>query len=119
MRFGLFGVNFGSCADPDVQRQVVAAAEESGWESVWTGEHVVLPVRDNPVPTPAETPFLDSVASLARIAGFTTRLRLGTGILVPPHHTAVVLARAPASLDRVSGVRVITGSGAGDVGQHV
>src|SRR4029453_19671674 len=64
MRFGLFGVNFGSCADPDVQRRVVTAAEESGWESVWTGEHVALPIRDNPVPPPAETPFLDSLTWL-------------------------------------------------------
>jgi probable F420-dependent oxidoreductase len=115
MRFGLFGVNFGSCADPDVQRRVVTAAEESGWESVWTGEHVALPVRDNPVPTPAETPFLDSVTSLARIAGFTTRLRLGTGILVLPHHNAVLLAKALASLDVVSGGRLIAGFGGGYV----
>ena len=79
MRFGLFGVNFQSCADPEVQRRVALAAEESGFESVWTGEHVALPIRDNPVPTPAETPFLDALVSLGRIAGFTTRLRLGTG----------------------------------------
>ena len=45
MRFGLFGINFGSCADPDVQRRVALAAEEVGFESVWTGEHVALPVE--------------------------------------------------------------------------
>jgi probable F420-dependent oxidoreductase len=115
MRFGLFGINFGSCADSDVQRRAVVAAEESGWESVWTGEHVALPIRDNPVPTPAETPFLDSLVSLARIAGFTTRLRLGTGILVLPHHNPVLLAKALASLDVVSGGRLIAGFGGGYV----
>jgi len=92
MRFGLFGVNFASCADPDLQRAVALAAEESGFESVWTGEHVALPLQDNPVPTPPETPFLDSLVALARIAGFTSRMRLGTGILVLPHHTPVLVA---------------------------
>jgi probable F420-dependent oxidoreductase len=116
MRFGLFGVNFASCADPDVQRRVVLAAEEVGFESVWTGEHVALPVHDNPVPTPAETPFLDSLVSLARIAGFTTRVRLGTGILVLPHHNPLLIAKALASLDVVSGGRVIAGFAGGYVG---
>jgi probable F420-dependent oxidoreductase len=113
MRFGLFGVNFASCADPEVQRRVVLAAEEVGFESVWTGEHVALPIRDNPVPTPAETPFLDSLVSLARIAGFTRRIRLGTGILVLPHHNPVLIAKALASLDVVSGGRLIAGFAGG------
>ncbi len=115
MRFGLFGVNFGSCADPELQRRVALAAEESGWESVWTGEHVALPVRDNPVPIAPETPFLDSLVSLGRIAGFTTRVRLGTGVLVLPHHNPVLLAKALASLDVVSGGRLIAGFGGGYV----
>ena len=115
MRFGLFGINFASCADPEVQRRVALAAEESGFESVWTGEHVALPVHDNPVPTPAETPFLDSITSLARIAGFTSQLRLGTGILVLPHHNPVLLAKALASLDVLSGGRLIAGFGGGYV----
>ena len=115
MRFGLFGVNFQSCADPEVQRRVALAAEESGFESVWTGEHVALPIRDNPVPTPAETPFLDALVSLGRIAGFTTRLRLGTGVLVLPHYNPVLLAKSLASLDVVSGGRLIAGFGGGYV----
>jgi probable F420-dependent oxidoreductase len=115
VRFGLFGVNFGACADPDVQRRVVAAAEEVGFESVWTGEHVVLPVEGNPVPTPPETPFLDSVVALARVAAVTTRLRLGTGILVLPHHNPVLVAKTLASLDVLSGGRVIAGFAAGYV----
>ncbi len=115
MRFGLFGVNFASCADPELQRRVALAAEESGFESVWTGEHVAMPIHDNPVPTPAETPFLDSLVSLARIAGFTTRLRLGTGILVLPHHNPVLLAKALTSLDVLSGGRLIAGFGGGYV----
>jgi probable F420-dependent oxidoreductase len=115
MRFGLFGVNFASCVDPELQRRVAQAAEEVGFESVWTGEHVAMPIRDNPVPTPPETPFLDSLVSLARIAGFTSHLRLGTGILVLPHHNPVLLAKALTSLDVLSGGRLIAGFAGGYV----
>jgi probable F420-dependent oxidoreductase len=115
MRFGLFGINFGPCADPDVQLRIARAAEEVGFESIWTGEHVVMPVRDNPVPIAPETPFLDSVVALTRVATVTTRIRLGTGILVLPHHNPVLLAKALASLDVVSGGRLIAGFAGGYV----
>lgn len=115
MRFGLFGINIGPCAAPAVQARVAAAAEEVGFESVWTGEHVAMPIRDNPVPAPPETPFLDSVVTLAHVAARTQRLRLGTGILVLPHHNPVLLAKALASLDVVSGGRLIAGFAGGYV----
>jgi probable F420-dependent oxidoreductase len=115
MRFGFFGINIGACADPALQRRVALAAEEVGFESIWTGEHVVMPIRDNPVPIPSETPFLDSLVSLARVAALTERVRLGTGILVLPHHNPVLLAKALASLDVVSGGRLIAGFAGGYV----
>jgi probable F420-dependent oxidoreductase len=115
VRFGLFGINVGACADPVLQERVVRAAEEVGFESVWTGEHVVMPLRDNPVPAPPETPFLDSIVTLTRVAALTHRVRLGTGILVLPHHNPVVLAKALASLDVVSGGRLIAGFAGGYV----
>lgn len=115
MRFGLFGINFGACADADLQLRVARAAEEAGFESIWTGEHVAMPVRDNPVPTPPETPFLDSLVTLARVAAVTERLRLGTGILVLPHHNPVLLAKALTSLDVISNGRLIAGFAGGYV----
>lgn len=115
MRFGLFGVNIGPCADPERQARVVRAAEESGFDSVWTGEHVVMPVHDNPVPTPPETPMLDSIVALTRAAALTSRVKLGTGILVLPHHNPLVLAKALASLDVVSGGRLVAGFAGGYV----
>jgi probable F420-dependent oxidoreductase len=113
MRFGLFGINFGSCAGPELQRRIALAAEEVGFESIWTGEHVVMPVRDNPVPIAPETPFLDSIVALTRVATLTSRIRLGTGILILPLHNPVMVAKALASLDVVSGGRLIAGFAAG------
>ncbi len=115
MRFGLFGINFGACADPDVQVRVARAAEESGFESIWTGEHVAMPIRNNPVPTPPETPFLDSLIALTNVAAHTRRVRLGTGILVLPHHNPLLVAKALTSLDVISGGRLIAGFAAGYV----
>jgi probable F420-dependent oxidoreductase len=115
VRLGLFGINFGACADPALQVRVARAAEESGFESIWTGEHVAMPIHDNPVPTPPETPFLDSVVALATVAAHTRHVRLGTGILVLPHHNPVLVAKALASLDVVSGGRLIAGFAAGYV----
>jgi len=115
MRFGLFGINFGACADADRLRRVAAVAEEAGFESLWTGEHVAMPVRDNPVPTPPETPLLDSLVALTAAAAVTRRIRLGTGILVLPHHNPVLVAKALVSLDVVSGGRLIAGFASGYV----
>jgi probable F420-dependent oxidoreductase len=115
VRLGLFGINFGACADAALQLRVAQAADEAGFESIWTGEHVAMPVRDSPVPTPPETPFLDSLVALTRVAAVTRHLRLGTGILVLPHHNPVLLAKALTSLDVVSDGRLIAGFAGGYV----
>jgi len=116
MRFGLFGINFGPCAaDPALQLRVARAAEDVGFDSIWTGEHVAMPIRDNPVPTPAETHILDSLVTLANVAAHTRRIRLGTGVLVMPHHNPLLLAKALTTLDVVSDGRLIAGFGGGYV----
>jgi probable F420-dependent oxidoreductase len=115
MKLGLFSMNFGACADPAVQVRIAQLAEEVGYESLWTGEHVAMPIRDNPVPIAAETPFLDSIVALTNIAAHTKRARLGTGILVLPHHNPVLLAKALTSLDLVSSGRLIAGFAGGYV----
>lgn len=114
MQFGLFGINFGPCADPEVARRVAAAAETAGLDSVWTGEHVVLPdPQVPPSPAPPETPFLDPAVALAFIAGATKTIRLGTGIIILPQRNPLVLAKELASVDVLSRGRLIFGVGIG------
>ena len=43
MKFGLYGINVGICSDPEVSARVARAAEDAGFDSLWTAEHVVLP----------------------------------------------------------------------------
>ena len=115
MRLGLFGINTDLCAlDPGVAADVAVAAEASGWESVWTGEHFALP--DPPVaasPTRPDTPFLDPFVALGHLAGVTSTLLLGTGVTVVPVHQPVILAKQVVSVDRISGGRFLFGVGVG------
>ena len=114
MRFGLFGINYGACADPATAVAVARAAEDAGFESVWTGEHVVLPdPQVPPSPVPPGVPFLDPAVALAVISQHTTRLLLGTGIIILPQRNPLVLAKELASVDVVSGGRLLFGVGIG------
>lgn len=114
MRFGLFGINYGACADPATAAVVARAAEDAGFESVWTGEHVVLPdPQVPPSPVPPGVPFLDPAVALAVISQHTTRLLLGTGIIILPQRNPLVLAKEMASVDVVSGGRLLFGVGIG------
>lgn len=114
MRFGLFGINIGVCASGQMSAQIAQAAETEGFESVWTGEHVVLPdPQAPPSPVPPETPFLDPAVALALVAAQTRRVRLGTGIIILPQRNPLVLAKELASVDVVSDGRLIFGIGVG------
>jgi len=114
MKLAYFGINFGACADPDVAARVAQAAEAAGLESLWTGEHVVLPdPQAPPSPSPPEVPFLDPAVALTWVAAVTKTIRLGTGIIILPQRNPVVLAKELASVDVVSKGRLIFGIGAG------
>ncbi|MGH7836893.1 MAG: LLM class F420-dependent oxidoreductase [Candidatus Binataceae bacterium] len=114
MKFGLFGINFGPCANPSTAATVARAAEAAGFESLWTGEHIVLPEpQAPPSPVPANTPFIDSAVALAFIAAHTKRVKLGTGIIILPQRNPVVLAKELASVDVLSNGRLIFGIGIG------
>jgi probable F420-dependent oxidoreductase len=114
MKFGLFGINTGACAFPKCAAAVARAAEDAGFESVWTGEHVILPdPQAPPSPVAADYPMLDPAVALAFIAAHTTKIRLGTGIIILPQRNPVVLAKELASTDVLSNGRLIFGIGVG------
>ena len=114
MKFGLFGINMGACSNPDTAARVAQAAEAAGFESVWTGEHVVLPdPQVPPSPLPPHSPLLDPAVALAFVAAHTKTIKLGTGIIILPQRNPLVLAKELASVDVVSGGRLIFGLGIG------
>jgi len=114
MKFGLFGINLGPCANPQIAASVAKAAEVAGFGSLWTGEHVVLTDPQlPPSPAPPLTPFLDPAVALGFLAAHTKSIRLGTGIIILPQRNPVVLAKQLASLDVLCAGRLIFGIGIG------
>ncbi len=114
MKFGLFAINYGTCADPDAAVTVARHAEAVGFESVWSGEHVALP---DPQPAgfaiPPTLPFLDTTVALTLVAAHTATVKIASGIILLPLRNPVVLAKELASIDIVSRGRLIVGVGAG------
>ena len=114
MKIGMYSMNFGTCADPDISVAVARYAEAAGFESVWTGEHVVLPTNPPEWFTmPHTLPFLDAIVAITLLAANTTKVKIGSGILELPLHHPLLLAKQFASIDRISHGRLIVGVGVG------
>jgi probable F420-dependent oxidoreductase len=92
---------------PEV-RSIALAAEECGFDSVWLGDHLLYRGDDRPERAP-----WDVWTQLAALAAVTSRVRLGPLVAATAFHAPGLLARAAASVDEVSGGRLILGIGAG------
>jgi probable F420-dependent oxidoreductase len=116
MRFGLFGLNMRPCHRPETLLTVAKAAEQAVYDSFWGGEHIVLAdTPDARAPLPPMTEFVDLTAAIAFAAAETRTLRFGTGIMILPLRNPVILAKQIASLDVMSGGRLIFGVGIGNI----
>jgi probable F420-dependent oxidoreductase len=114
VKFGLFSMNDYVCSYPDVAMGIAQLAEAAGFESLWAGEHVVLPdPQVSPSPMAPDDRILDPVIALTFLAAHTREVRLGTGIIILPQRNPLVLAKELASLDELSGGRLIFGIGVG------
>ena len=122
MRFGLHLPHLGRSASREVLRGFARAAEELGFDSLWVSDHVVVPrvvesrypYNDSgEFPFRADATWLDPIATLLFIAGCTERVELGTAVLIIPYRNPVVQAKELATLDFVSGGRLVLGIGTG------
>ena len=114
MKLGVFGLNSGATYRPADTVAVARLAEELGFDSIWAGEHLVVPSpRVAPSPMEPTDPILDPLVHLAFLAAVTTDIQLATGIIILPQRHPVVLAKQLASLDVLCGGRLLVGIGAG------
>jgi probable F420-dependent oxidoreductase len=125
MKYGAFLPHIGPLANGDVRtniRTTAQNAEALGFDSVWTGDHIVIPIdiasrypytTTGSFPMNPKEPLLEPLTVLSFVAACTTKIRLGTAVLVLPHRNAVVTAKTVATLDVLSGGRVILGVGVG------
>ena len=122
MKFGVIFANTGPFASGDAAAEMAVAAEEAGFESLWTVEHVVVPSGyesaypydpSGKMPGGEDVDIPDPLIWLAWVASATSTIRLATGILIVPQRNPVVLAKELATLDHLSGGRMELGIGVG------
>ena len=104
MRLGLHALGTGPGARREVIDAVAAAAERSGFATLWAGEHVIMVDRpqsrypyasDGQIAVPAAADWLDPLVGLSFAAAATSRIRIATGVLLLPEHNPVLLAKQP------------------------
>lgn len=116
MRLGFSSMNTPDDVPPDV---LARELEARGYDSLWIGEHTHIPVaRTTPYPAGGELPdayrtMMDPFLALMVAATATERLLVGTGVALPLQHDLFDLAKTVATLDRLSGGRVLFGVGVG------
>ncbi|VVJ18393.1 Uncharacterised protein [Amycolatopsis camponoti] len=114
MELGVSGLNAKATLGPAETVKLARLAEDLGYSSWWAGDHVVLPSpRVAAAPMEPTDPILDPLVHLSYVAAVTRRLELGTGIVILPQRNPLVLAKQAASLDVLSGGRLLLGVGAG------
>jgi probable F420-dependent oxidoreductase len=122
MKFGLMYANGGPFAFPEMVVHLAQTAERCGIESLWTVEHVVIPVGyqstypydpSGRIPAPDQLPLPDPLAWLAYAAAVTKTIKLATGILILPQRHPLYVAKEVATIDVLSHGRVILGIGVG------
>lgn len=89
-------------ASVEAARATAEQAEAQGWDSIWVGDHVAFAV-----------PILDPLLQLAQLGAFSRRLQLGTGVYLLPLRHPVPVAKQVATLDHLSGGRLVFGVGVG------
>ena len=100
---------YGRIATPDAITRAAQHAEELGFSDIWVSDHIVHPAAQS-----YPSPYLyDPLLSLTWGAAATSRVGLGTSVLVAPQHNPLWLANALASLDSLSGGRLTIGVGVG------
>lgn len=121
MKFGIMPINKG-VSSPDRMIANAQLAEAAGIESVWTFEHVIIPVdyeskypysRSGRMAAEPETTYFDPLIALTAIAAETKTIRLGTGVNILSQVNPLLMAKQVASLDALSNGRVMLGLGIG------
>ena len=125
MRFGIALPNYGPLAGPATLARLARRAEDLGVDSIWLSDHLVAPTGVESIYPYDRRPdakpgdmgviehFYEPIVSLAWLAGQTSRVRLGVSAYVMPYRNPVLTAKHVATLDTLSGGRLILGIGTG------
>lgn len=122
MKFGLMFINSGPFSEPDLLAHLAVTAENCGFESLWTVEHVVIPKgyaspypysKDGKIPGGEDVAIPDPLIPLGFVAALTKKIKLATGVMILPQRNPLYVAKEMATLDVLSHGRTILGIGSG------
>ena len=122
MKIGLMFANAGPFSKPELLGTLAQNAEKFGFESIWTVEHVVIPQgykspypysKDGKIPGGEDVVIPDPLIPLGYAAALTSKIKLATGVVILPQRNPLYVAKEVATLDLLSGGRVILGIGSG------
>src|SRR5262249_27297830 len=132
MLWGIVGASSDQFQSLEMAVALAQSAEEAGFESLWTGDHVVMPARYNsPYPfsdsgkfknmgkwrpesaSSDDVAIADPLIHMSFLASQTRQLKFGTGVIILPQRNPLVLAKQAASFDQLSGGRLMLGVGIG------
>jgi probable F420-dependent oxidoreductase len=122
MEFGIIFANTGPFATGEGARAIATGAEAAGFDTLWTVEHVLVPADyestypydpSGRMPGGDRVDIPDPLVWLSYVAAATSTIKLGTGILIVPQRHPAITAKEVATLDKLSGGRMLLGVGAG------
>lgn len=109
MKFGIALPNFGKYAEKDIVIKITTTAEKLGFDSLFVSDHIVIPKSHKGF----GDMFYEPLTTLAFLAAKTTKILLGTSVIILPYRNPLALAKTISTLDVLSNGRVILGVGAG------
>jgi probable F420-dependent oxidoreductase len=110
MKVGVNLINFGPSASPDVLRRWAALVEALGYHLLMTSDHIAV---TSDVGRRYPAPLFEPISTLGWLAGITTRIAIGSTVVILPYRSPLETARAFANIDQLSGGRCILGVGVG------
>lgn len=110
MHIGVGLRNMGEQSTPTTMADCALAAEAADVESVWVTDHIAIPPDDA---AGSGGRYVDPLVALAWLAGVTGTIKLGVGVLILPYRTALPTAKQAASIQELSGGRLLLGVGIG------
>lgn len=125
MRFGVAIGNLGAFGDPagvDACIEVAQAADQLGYDSVWTNDHIVVPTNIESrypynetgiFPASPTVRCYEPLVMMSALAAATENAQIGCSVLVIPYRHPAVTAKMLAAADRISGGRIVLGAGVG------
>ena len=110
MKIGVCLPHYGAGMEAHRMREFAQRVESLGFDSIWVTDHVIVPKALTIV---YRERMLDPLAALSFLAGVTDRLTLGTSVIILPYRNPIIVAKEVASVDALSGGRVILGVASG------